>query len=250
MEFDAGCLAPAWLSVAVASSKDGSRPALDRTVCLEQFETGMRITATDSYMLLTAWVPELDHDVDEAADLDEAPVATATAIDRHGRARGLLGHALGLAAEAAKNETGEQIVMQVRLGWVDQVADEDRSSFAGMDPSFVVLELPGRERVKLQVFEGPFPSWRSILTGFKAQRTGAIALSPERTEQLAKLAKRQSSLAAMRFEMGGASKGVRVTVSETTIEGLVMPLRWDFDLDAPRVDDDPAPAGDDAKADT
>lgn len=242
MEFDAAVLAPAWLSVAVASSKDAGRPALDRTVCLEQFETGMRITATDSYMLLTAWVPGLDDDVDEAPELDEAPVATAVAIDRHGRARGLLGHALGLAAEAAKAETGERIVMQVRLGWVDQVADEDRSSFAGMDPSFVVLELPGRERVKLQVFEAPFPAWRSIMAGFTSKRTGAIALSPERTEQLAKLAKHQSSVSAMRFEFGGASKGVRVTVSGTTIEGLVMPLRWDFDLDAPRVDDPPAAA--------
>jgi len=247
MEFDAAFLAPAWLSVAVASSKDGARPALDRTVCLEQFEAGMRITATDSYLLLTAWVPALDCEFDEPPELDERPVATAVAIDRHGRARGLLGHALGLVAEAAKAKTGERFVMQVRLGWVDAVDVDDRVSFAGMDPSFVVLELPDRERVKLRVFEGEFPSWRSILTGFKAKRTGAIALSPERVEQLAHLAKRQAATDPIRFELGGTSKGVRVSVANTTIEGIVMPVRWDFDIDGPR--DDEAPNSDGETAD-
>lgn len=243
--FAAHHLAPTWLSVAVASSKDKARPALDRTVCLEQFHEGLRISATDSYILLTGWVPNVDHELEDEPGLDVAPYATAVAIDPHGRARGLLGHALGLVAAAAKAEDPDPIELSIRLGVVDDVGEDERRSFAGMDPAWVVLEIPDKERVKLRTYEGAFPSWRSVLQSFSPKRTGAIALGPARIEQLARLAKYHDDQ-AMRFEFGGASKGVRVSITETNLTGLVMPIRWDFDADEPRVDTDPeAPEGED-----
>lgn len=238
--FNAGPLARRWLSTAVASSKDKSRPALDRTVCLEQFHEGLRITATDSYLLLTAFVPNLDHWDDDEPTLDAAPYATAVAIDTHGRARGLLGHALGLAAQAASNDDPEPVELSVRLGVIDELDEDERSTFAGMDPTWVILELPDRERVKLRTYEGDFPNWRTVLGSFSARRTAAVAFSSDRAEQLAKLAKYQGDAQPLRFEFGGESKGVRISVTDELITGLVMPVRWDFDLDAPRSDEQPS----------
>lgn len=233
--FNAAPLARRWLSVAAASSKDN--PALDRTVCLEQFHEGLRITATDGYLLLTTFVPNVDHHDADAPAVDAAPYATAVAMDPHGRARGLLGHALGLVAQAERAEDPEPVELSVRLGVIDELTEDERTSFAGMDPTWVVVELPDRERVKLRVYEGEFPSWRAVMAGFSAARTGAVALGHARVEQLAKLAKYQDDLDPLRFEFGGQSAAVRLTVDKTLITGLVMPVSWDFDLDAPRTDD-------------
>lgn len=231
--FLAAPLARRWLSVAVASSKDKARPALDRTVYLEQFHEGMRITATDSYLLLTSFVPSIENDGFEpdVPDIDALPYTSAVAMDPHGRARGLLGHALGLVAEAERNDLGEEVEMSVRLGVIDDLDPDERDTFAGMDPTWVILELPDRERVKLRTYEGEFPSWRRTLASFKPKRTAGVALSADRMEQLAKLAKYQAE--ALRFELGGESNGVRVTVPDALLEGLVMPVRWDFTSDAP-----------------
>lgn len=240
--FNAGPLARRWLSVAVASSKDKSRPALDRTVFLEQYHEGLRITATDSYLLLTTFVPGVDNDSldPDLPGPDEIPYAAAVAMDPHGRARGLLGHALGLvaAADQAQGDT-EVIQMSVRLGVIDELDEDERDTFLGMDPTWVILELPDRERVKLQTYEGEYPTWRAVLASFKAKRTSGVALSAERMDQLARVAKHQDE--ALRFEMGGQSNGVRVTAPDALIEGLVMPVRWDFATDAP-IEDAPKEA--------
>lgn len=241
--FNAGPLARRWLSAAVASSKDKSRPALDRTVYLEQFHEGMRITATDSYLLLTTFVPAIgnDDELPEVPSIDAVPYTSAVAMDPHGRARGLLGHALGLVAEYARADIVDAVEISVRLGVVDELDDAwQAASFAGMDPAWVVLELPDRERVKLQTFEGEYPEWRRVLSSFRPKRTAGVALSAERMDQLARLAKYQDE--ALRFELGGESEGVRVTAPDALIEGLVMPVRWNFASDAPLVD----PSEDDA----
>lgn len=51
-------LARAWLSVALASSKDTGRPQLDRTVLVEQYREGLRLVATDSHVLPTPARPK------------------------------------------------------------------------------------------------------------------------------------------------------------------------------------------------
>lgn len=59
-KFDARTLALGWLATSLASSNDDDRPALYRTVHVECFSTGMRLLATDSYMLLRSWIhPDL-----------------------------------------------------------------------------------------------------------------------------------------------------------------------------------------------
>mgnify|MGYP002132855720 CR=1 FL=1 len=64
MKFDVPNLARGWLSVAQASANDKDLPTLHRTIALEVFPNGLRLVATDRYILLSAWVPDLG-DTDE-----------------------------------------------------------------------------------------------------------------------------------------------------------------------------------------
>jgi DNA segregation ATPase FtsK/SpoIIIE-like protein len=230
--YDARAIAPAWLSVAVASSKDKARPQLDRTILIEAYGQGCRLTATDAYALLTAWVPNVEHEWDPEPSLDEKPYATAIAFDSHGRGRGLLAHALALLEEQEKaKDPDAEVHVRLSLG----VVDVDDQSFEGMDPTHVTIEVPGREKVKLRCYEGEYPNWRKILTSMEPRSTVGVALAADRLAQMAKLAKYHPAY-PVRFTFSGESAAVRVEVTDQPIEGIVMPVKWDFDLDAPRVD--------------
>lgn len=238
--FDALYLARGWLSIAVASGKDGNRPALDRTVSIEEYLEGVRLVATDSFVLLHAWIPNIEHTDDPEPDLDEAPLSTAVAMDPHGRARGFLGYALALANAA--EDDAPPIEVRLRLGVTLDDPDNPAPAFEGMEPSFVLLELPDLERLKLTTYEGDFPPWRKVLPGFRSEKTTAIALNPEIVGRLAKLGKLNHGRPLL-WTFGGENLMALVEVldSEPLITGAVMPVRWDFDRNAPRVDDEPDP---------
>lgn len=230
--FDARTLARGWLSVAIASAKDEDRPALDRTVSIEAYPEGLRIAATDSYVLLHAWVPNIEHDLDPEPAFDEAPYAKAVAFDPHGRGKGFLAHALTLAAEAAKADHAPPEI-RVELGVVDE--EDDGAVLPGLAATYVVVELPDMERLKLPTYEGNYPNWRTLASSFTAQSTKTIALGPTIIGRLAKLGKIQPGT-LLGFEWAGELKAAHVALiqSDPHVEGLVMPCRWDFDRNAPR----------------
>jgi hypothetical protein len=233
--FAARTLARGWLSVAIASARDEERPALDRTVSIEAYPEGLRIAATDSYVLLHAWVPNVDHDLDPEPDFDEAPYARAVAFDPHGRGKGFLAHALKLAAEAEKTDHAPPEI-RVELGVTDE--DDDSTVLPGLAALYVVLELPDAERLKLPTYEGTYPNWRSLASSFEARTTKAIALGPTIVGRLAKLGKVQPG-SLLGFEWAGEERAARVELinSDPHVDGLVMPCRWDFDRNAPREDE-------------
>ncbi len=241
--FDALHLARGWLSVAVASGKDGNRPALDRTVSIEEFAEGVRLVATDSYVILHAWVPNIEHIDDPEPGIDEAPIATAVAMDPHGRARGFLGYALALANAA--DDDAPPVEVRLRLGVTLDDPDDPTPAFDGMEPSFVLIELPEAERLKLMTYEGEYPHWRKLLPGFEPERTTAIALNPEIVGRLSKLGKINQGRPLL-WTFGGENQMALVEVldSDPHVGGAVMPVRWDFDRNAPRVDDEPADPAD------
>lgn len=235
--FEALPLAQGWLSVAVASGKDSARPQLDRTVSIEAYPEGVRLVATDSYVLLHTWVPNIEHSLDPEPSLDEAPYATAVVMDPHSRGRGFLAYALGLAK--AGDEDGPPVEVRLTLG-VTEVDDSAEPSFEGMEATYVTLELPDAERLKLQTYEGDYPAWRRILPGFDPVRTESIALNPEIVGRLAKLGKLNDGR-PIRWTFGGENQMARVEIhdSDPLITGVVMPVRWDFDRNEPRVDEKP-----------
>jgi hypothetical protein len=242
--FDGATLARGWLSAAIASGSDGGIPVLDRTVLIEEHLDGVRLIATDKYVLLRAWVPNLDDRGASEPGLDELPDEVAVAIDPHGRGKGFFGHVLKLAREAEKAAQDEPTV-GMTLGVVEQFGDEDRPVFAGMETRYVDLTLPGTERLRLPIFEGVYPDWRALLTGFEAIETKRVALTPDMAGRLGKLGKIHGGEAPLFFAWGGEQKAARVHVglSWPAVDGLVMPCRWDLERNAPEpaatVDSDP-----------
>lgn len=237
--FDARTLARGWLSVGLASAKDSDRAALDQTISIEAYHEGIRISATDSWVLLTAFIPNADHDESDAPELDAVPYATAVAMDPHGRGRGFLAHVLKLANAAEKDGGHFDRTVSVNLGVIDSLDEDDRPTLDGMAVAYVVLDLPGSERVKLRTYEGEFPNWRPVLLGITKRATDRIVLNPDIVGRLAKLASIQPGT-SLGFDWGGASGASLIDLARSwpAVRGVVMTERWDFDTNARRVDPD------------
>jgi len=248
LTFDARHIARGWLAVALASSTDKGRPQLHRTVSIEEFSTGVRLVATDSVVLLTAWVPALDCELEPEPDLSDAPIFRAVAMDPYGRARSFLGHVLALATEGEKDDTAPTVDVTMRLSATDAELGDDGGparTLDGFELRHVVLELPGSERLKLRSYDGTYPEWRRVVTAFRPVRTAALGLNPEVVARLAKVG-RIFPGHHLGWTFGGVDKMARIEVigAHPYVTGVVMPVRWDFDADAPREDTPPADDGD------
>jgi hypothetical protein len=237
-------LARGWLSVGHASSKDKDIPALNRTLSLEQYTTGLRITATDSYMILTTFVPAVDYDHRDEPGPDEVPDAHAVASDAEGRGAGFMSFLVKLAGDYAKLHR-EMPHVVVRLNVRNMtVGGVGGAQLPGLSPKMVTLEAADLERVDLATYEGQYPPWQGVI---EAARTGAeptdrIALHPERVAALAKVAKvHETGLVGWTF--GGEDRPARVDIinSAPYVHGAVMPVRWDLYRNAPRVENPEAP---------
>lgn len=221
LTFDAGWLSRAWLSVAEASSKDKERPALNRTVCVEFFSDGVRLVATDSYMLLTAWVPCLEK-MDPPADaplLDEVPFETIVAIDEDGRAKGLFAYLLALT----EGKDHPEILVKLVTG---PSPETSLGMFDGMVGDCLTIAAEDREALLLGVYDGSFPTWRPYVSQFKGGKTPVLALNPDLLGRVVKMAK-VNGAGHVNWYFGGTLGPARIEVAgEPTITGLVMPVRW------------------------
>lgn len=248
-QFHVNDFAKGWLATAVASAKDSGRPLLDKTLCIERFVEGFRFISTDSFVLLTAWVPTEEHWGAPEPGLDEAPLMTVVAHDGDQRAAGLLRYARQLEA---RNEARDELPLAIRvdLGVIvvaDDDGDDPAPSFAGMEARWVVLEIPDVERVKLKIVEGEYPNWRAVVQGFRPDSADVIALNPDVVGRLAKMADQLFPGSPLGWRFGGDQKLARVEVlgSEPRIEGVVMPCRWDVERNEPMPDPSPASADED-----
>lgn len=262
MHFDAPTLALAWLSVAQASGNDATVPTLDRTVAIEQHAHGVRLVATDRFVLLTAWVPSLTGDGDEPR-VEEAPDRTVVTQDSDGRGKGLLAYAIKLAKLGRDEEVpyGDLVVeleFDVRLP-VGVNADQPLD---GLEPTYAVLTLPDTSQEHLPIIVSDYPDWRPLLHDFRAESTDRIGLPLERLYRLGGL--RRWNAGPLRWTFGGEASVARVALDsyserDPSIQGLVMPARWmlpgegpapettDEDVELPE-DDDPVAAFRDAAA--
>lgn len=237
MNFDPVTLARGWLSVAVASADDSFRPALHRAIHIEQFSTGVRLVATDSYILLRSWVPCADEPDAVEPDPEEAPIDTVTPMDEHRRAAGLLEHLLKLNTGKDK-EVGD--AEPIRMILSTPAPGTKSPTFEGMTMRWMAIEHPRHERVELECFDGEWPNWRRVDDGFRAVDTAVVALSNYMMTKLARVSKLWPDF-NMGVYFGGRSKLMRLMVQDgdrrptyPAIEGLAMPVRWDFYQDRPR----------------
>lgn len=240
MIFDARTLAAGWLSVTIAASTDKGRPALCRTVLVEQFQGGVRLVSTDSYMLLRAWVPAINADLEPEPGIDGAPDSVAVVHDPWGRGKSLLAHAMELSAQAASgNDAPPELTFRLtKTGSGNQVA------FDGLEPQRAVIEVTGQEKLTLRCYEGDYPAWRGLLSGWKPEPVDTIALSPEIAGRLGRLSK-YLPLARLGFSWSGArgAASLEVLDSDPQVDGLVMPCEWDIDADRPWAETEAHAAG-------
>lgn len=208
-------VADAWLPVWCATSNDSQRPILHRTMCVEWFEgNGVRLIATNSYVLLTGWIGVTEHEPEPHYDAKPDLVTVVPDADKRGL--GLIKYAAS-CAKADKDPDGNYHRTKLAVGKprssrkTPALADE-------LEQQVLVIGYEG-ETVELPIMEAEFPSWRTLLAGRTAEPVERLAVSPTVLDALAKTGREFT----MRFsgEMGGVSIE---THAGTPIRGLYMPM--------------------------
>jgi hypothetical protein len=243
MRFDAARLALAWLSVAQASGSDTTLPTLDRTVALELYDDGVRLLATDRYVLLTAWVPTIDARNEDAPHVSELPNRTVVTQDSDRRGKGLLEYALKLTRLGKPGEERfyGDLVVELELDVRLPIEVGQDQPLEGLEPTYAVLTMPDRSQEHLPIVVSDYPDWRPLLHDFTPVSTERVGLPLERLARLGALGRWNDG--PLRWTFGGAGKVARIALvpdDERTsqdlkggrhqrrplVEGIVMPSRW------------------------
>lgn len=223
LRFDARRLARAWLGVACASGKD-ERPAFHRTILVELGSSGARLVATDGALLLHAWVPLAGRENARPSGLDELPDIEVVSMDPHGRGKGLMAHLLSITDD----EENEPTQVAIRVG--KPTAPPTRTAeFDGIESRALLIEYEGHEQVALEIYEGSWLDWRSVLTKHAPAPVETIGLNPEILGRFNKLGKLYGGAAAV-WAFGGPEGMARVVIAKDdigtgSIEGGIMPVR-------------------------
>lgn len=185
-EFDAETFCRAWLSVAVAAAEDQGRPTLHRTVAIERWETGVRLTSCDSFILWTAFVPAYGVDLDEQPEWAELPDEDQVVIasDEDWRIRDLLKYAFKTVT--AKDAAPMHLSLDVGSGVLEE------GQFPGTERDQVLVSFPADaligEKVAVSSIDGHFPAWRSLFPTDKGRRKiGELWLNPHLVDRIAEV---------------------------------------------------------------
>lgn len=220
--FDAGTLARGWLAVSLASGSDEATPIIDRTLLVESYHDGVRLAATDRYMVLSAWIPAAG--VEAERSLDEAPSESVVVRDPDGRGRALLAYLRKLAAKAAKDEIP---LPQVALYLNEPVEEGTEAGFPGMELRQVVIDYPDHEKLALPIVQGEYPAYRSLLLGHTSIATRNVAIAGEFMARLGQIGKILGSHVRCSFAGDTGMVGVEVenALVPPYIRGGVMPVK-------------------------
>lgn len=182
-EVDAETLARAWLAVFTATSEDHERPILCRTVAIELWPDGVRLTACDSYMIWTAWVPRSSSKAILEPTMGELPETVVVAFDEDYRGRDLLKFAYKIVT--AKDAAPQRVKLTIGP------APLQNGQFPGTELDAVSLSFPADasigDRVVLGTIEGVYPEWRSLIAGKASKKTDKVCLSPELLSRVASI---------------------------------------------------------------
>lgn len=186
----------AWQAVALAAGED-DRPSLDRTMLVEIYPGGVRLVATDTYILLWAWVPGFDP---KPAPLDDEPPFCVNVFDECGVAGALMTH--------------------LTHNWADrQVISFDA------DSSGLLITVQGSVSLRLPASSSPFPRWRTAIEKQTVEPTDRLQMTEAILPVLGELSQigGHVKVTAAGGEMGSLSVLVE---SDPPVHGLVMPARW------------------------
>lgn len=155
--YPARLLSRAMLAVAKATGTDRDSYLKFKTVRIQTFETGARLTATDTTIVLTAWVPNAEH-VD-AADVpapDAIPVRDDVVSDHDGRVLALCRYALKLSKEEESDDWPGSKWLELGIRWdAPAPVDDDLMMLDDtMGGEWVRWSIPDRETVSVPRLDG------------------------------------------------------------------------------------------------
>lgn len=229
MRFDGPTFAHAFLAVFAAASQDKKSP-YHKSIALELHLHGIQLVANDGRMMLTAYVPDLDHHYDAPPSFDTSPERTIVLNDDDGRGRGLCGYVCQLGTRyryGFEDYTPGAVELRIDHDQKLPVGAADQETFAGMESIYSSLSVPDREKVFLELVPVSVPDWRGILTR-QAEKAGArrvFGLDPEILERLGKA--RRHAFGALQMTLGKTPKTlIRVEYlnSDPYVFGSIVPL--------------------------
>lgn len=224
VKFNAWNFARSWASVALASGNDAARPSMYRTVLIEQYESGVRFVATDSYLLLKAWVANIDFEDEPEPMIDEVPIATAICADIDQRVLGMMKYAQKLTMGDGADTP---VTISFRIGADTGATPGGTGSLEGFERSSVFFRLSEQydETIKSPMFEGYYPNWRPLWVNHRWKPTGLIGFGIDGILRLGKLSALWSK-AVINFELGGSVGVARIHIvaPDVNVTGLVMPV--------------------------
>lgn len=213
-------LARVWLSTAIAQSTDEARPVLCHTTLVEVYPTGLRLVSTDSYILVTGWVPLSGTDHPEPG-LGRRPEMSVVVRDLDGRARSLLGYLKGVT-----NGEPEGKAEPVDVLLYTHEPRTAQATFEGLEATRFVLEVPGEERLTLDTIDAPFPTWRQLFREFRAAPVDESVWGHAGVLKLGQLGKFWGKV-PVRVTFGGPNMPLLVDLNTTDplVRALAMPIR-------------------------
>lgn len=230
-------LARAWLAVAGAASTDKERPALYRVVLLEVYDTGARLTATDSYWSAAAWIGDPIDPTEPITSPRHAeptrggPLTTVPIIDHDKRIAGLMSYVVAQTGKV--DETHPDVA--VSLSITDEY-DDLPGTLPDIGRDLVRAEIPGAEHVTGYVSEIEYPHLGRLI---KAQESAAgavtdLAMSPRILRAIGGAVERGGALSCSLKFTGSRKAAIRWQAIDSEVcelYGLAMPQR-------PREDDE------------
>lgn len=221
LRFNAWNLARSWASVALAQSEDDGRPVLYRTTLIEMFETGIRLLSTDTFVLLKAWVPNVDNPDATEPLIEELPDSVAICRDLDHRVLGLMKYVQKITKD---DGIDTRVTMEFAIG---EQEGSEQNSLEGMSASTVHFRIVEKydESIETPTFEGVFPNWRPLWFGHKWAPASTIGFGAHGILRLGNLSKLWDK-ATIQFELGGNVGVAKIKIegpSDVNVTGLVMP---------------------------
>jgi hypothetical protein len=192
--------AAAWMNVWSATSDDEERPALFRTVMVEDLgdPVGVRLWATDSYILFRAAVHTMaEYVIEEDVQAD----AVYVVMDPDARAMALMKYVWKDATEKRKPDATITLTLGKSTSGPAPTLTPD------LERDALVLTYEG-ERLTLDQYEGPPPEWRPIVDGHKPASVKNIGLGVDvALKPLSRIRSADGIVPPAEFTWGG-TKGV------------------------------------------
>lgn len=221
LRFNAWNLARSWASVALAQSEDDGRPVLYRTTLIEMFETGIRLLSTDTFVLLKAWVPNVNNPTAPEPLIEELPDGVAICRDLDHRVLGLMKYVQKITKD---DGIDTRVTMEFAIG---EQEGSEQNSLEGLSASTVHFRIVEKydESIETPIFEGAFPNWRPLWHGHKWAPASTIGFGAHGILRLGNLSKLWDK-ATIQFELGGNVGVAKIRIegpSDVNVTGLVMP---------------------------